>query len=242
MNAYHIKTPLYEGPLDVLLELIESRKLFINELSLASIADDFIAHAQNHQDFPLEQSSEFIVIAATLLLIKSRSLLPSLTLTTEEESSIKELEDRLARYARVKHYAALLKPHWDQSYLFSRIYIPDTSPRFTPDTTITLTTISQTLTDLLSRLKHTEKIPETSIKKVISIEQAIQGLLERVKKNISLRFNEFAGKGSKEKRHIIVSFLAMLELVKQGAIMAQQDTHGGDIEMRSESLDTPHYG
>ena len=101
-TSYKVKTEKFEGPLDLLLNLIEKRKLLINEISLAKISDDYIQFIKDSGNFPMGESANFILIASTLLLIKSRSLLPSLSLSQEEENSIEELEHRLKIYKEIK--------------------------------------------------------------------------------------------------------------------------------------------
>src|SRR3989344_1126361 len=101
-SDYHIKTEAFQGPLDLLLQLIEKRKLHINDISLAHITDDYLAHIAGLETFPLKEAAHFILVASTLVLIKSRSLLPSLSLTDEEEGDIKDLERRLKEYKRIK--------------------------------------------------------------------------------------------------------------------------------------------
>src|ERR1700681_3762327 len=73
-----VKTRVYEGPLDLLLELIEKRKLLINDISLATVTDEYIARINSMPEMPVGETAEFVALAATLLLIKSRSLLPML--------------------------------------------------------------------------------------------------------------------------------------------------------------------
>src|SRR3989344_5916126 len=97
-----VKTPVYEGPLEVLLELIEKRKLLINDISLAEVCDEHIARINAMPHLPVGETAEFIALAATLLLIKSRSLLPPLDLSDDESRDIKELEYRLALYQLIK--------------------------------------------------------------------------------------------------------------------------------------------
>jgi segregation and condensation protein A len=80
-----VKTSVYEGPLDLLLELIEKRKLLINDISLAAVAEEYISKVNGMDELPVGETAEFVALAATLLLIKSRSLLPSLELSGEEE-------------------------------------------------------------------------------------------------------------------------------------------------------------
>jgi segregation and condensation protein A len=91
-TIYKVKTETFEGPLDLLLSLIEKRKLFINDISLAKVADDYVSHIQSLGNFPIADSANFILIASTLLLIKSKSLLPQLTLSEEEQTNVDDLE------------------------------------------------------------------------------------------------------------------------------------------------------
>ena len=115
-SAYTVKTEAFEGPLDILLSLIEKRKLHINDVSLSKVADDFIAYINSIEEFPLEESADFILIASTLILIKSKSLLPTLDLSIEEEEDISTLEDRLREYQKIKE----LKPiHFKSAIDFS---------------------------------------------------------------------------------------------------------------------------
>src|SRR3989344_7599778 len=108
-DEYLVKTHIFEGPLDTLLSLIEKRKLFINDISLAKVADDYIAYVKSLSDFPIADSAHFILIASTLVLIKSKSLLPQLTLTEDEQHSIEDLEARLSEYQKYKALAVHLR-------------------------------------------------------------------------------------------------------------------------------------
>src|ERR1035437_6688374 len=96
--SYKIKTNAFEGPFHLLLSLIEERKFFINDLSLAQVTEDYLNYVNKLEKKNTSEISNFIVIAATLILIKSKSLLPNLNLTSEEESDIHNLEDRLKLY------------------------------------------------------------------------------------------------------------------------------------------------
>ena len=91
------KTPQYEGPYNLLLHLIEERKLFINDISLSQVTEDYLNYINGFKNLETSQISSFVVVD-TLILIKSKSLLPNLDLSKEEEGSIKDLEDRLKLY------------------------------------------------------------------------------------------------------------------------------------------------
>lgn len=95
---YRFQLEQFEGPLDLLLGLIEKEKLDITQVSLAEIADQFLAYIDNNENINLEQLSAFLSVATRLILIKSRALLPILTFTEEEEESIQDLEEHLRLY------------------------------------------------------------------------------------------------------------------------------------------------
>ena len=99
---FKVKIGQFEGPLELILELIEKRKLHISDVSLSQVADEFIEYTRSYENFPIADSADFILVASTLLLIKSKSLLPNLSLTEEEQGSIEDLENRLATYKKYK--------------------------------------------------------------------------------------------------------------------------------------------
>ncbi len=80
-TGFTIRTGSFEGPYDLLLDLIDRRKLSVSELSLSQVTDDYIAFVRGHEAFPMEDAAQFIGVAATLLLIKSKSLIPELELS-----------------------------------------------------------------------------------------------------------------------------------------------------------------
>lgn len=233
-----VKTPVYEGPLEVLLELIEKRKLLINDISLAQVADDYIARVNSMPELPVGETADFVALAATLLLIKSRSLLPTLELSDDESRDIKELEYRLAVYQIIRD-ASVNLGRMDEAYLFEGtprelepLYIPD--PSATPSS---LRAAAQTLID---GFPTTLALPKVAVRKIISLEEMIDSMASRIQRAFKMSFKEFAGK--RERGEIIVGFLALLELVKQGIIKAQQDEKHGDITLESHTVSTPSYG
>ena len=145
-DSYHIKSDIFEGPIGVLLELIEKRKLFINELSLGAVTEDFINYVRE-KGFQI--SSEFIFIICTLILIKSRSLLPGLKLTTDEEKDIKDLEKRIALYNIFIKTAKKIK---SDKNLFAQKKAPDREARFIGDSKLNLNSILESVKSVLVRV------------------------------------------------------------------------------------------
>lgn len=239
--GYKVKTEIFEGPLDLLLSLIEKRKLFINDISLAKVADDFIAYINSLGQFPIAESAQFILIASTLLLIKSKSLLPTLDLTREEEESIQDLEERLRLYQKYKELGVHVKERFGRNVIFAKNWSRQVEPLFSPDASMTVANLVAAIQSVLAELPKPEQLPKALVKKVISLEDMITSLTERIRSNLKLSFKEFAKVGKEEKVHVIVSFLAMLELVKQGVIRVNQENHNSDIDIETEEVGVPRY-
>lgn len=240
--AFTVKQTHFEGPLDLLLELIEKRKLFVNDVSLAKVADDYIAYVKNLSEFPVSDSAHFVLIASTLLLIKSKSLLPTLNLTTEEQASIDDLQLRLRIYERMRSLSLSLRPLFGKHFLFARGE-RKLDPVFSPDPEMTLENIFASAQQVLKNIPKREFLPKVVVDKVISLEEMITNLTERISSNFKMSFHEFSSKAGKAERvHVIVSFLAMLELVKQGVISVSQENHFEDIHMETEAVPSvPRY-
>lgn len=239
-DAFQIKTEVFEGPLDLLLSLIEKKKLFINDIALSKVADDYIAYLQNQTAFPIAQSADFLVIASTLLLIKSRSLIPSLNLTEDEQQDINDLEKRLKIYQRIKELSVYIKKAFGQNIIF----YPEPRkmvPVFSPDQSLTKENFLAGILSVIKALPKIENLPKAVVKKVISLEEMMTNLTERIKSSIKMSFREFAKVGKEERVNVIISFLAMLELVKQGIVNVKQDNEFSDIEMETQSTGLPHY-
>ncbi len=233
-----VKTPVYEGPLEVLLELIEKRKLLINDISLASVTDEYIARVNAMPNLPVGETAEFISLAATLLLIKSRSLLPTLELSDDESRDIKELEYRLALYQLIKEASGSLGRSTG-AYLYEGRPM-ELEPLYIPDPSVTPTSLLAAAQTLIDGFPSTLALPKVEVKRIVSLEEMIDRLAARISSAFSMSFKEFAGK--KERGEVIVGFLALLELVKQGIIKAEQQSHFGDITLESHSVSTPRYG
>jgi len=239
-QKFQIKTEVFEGPLDLLLGLIEKRKLFINDISLTKVTDDYIAYVRNLPTFSIPESANFILIASTLLLIKSKSLLPTLDLSGEEQGDIEDLERRLKEYQRIKEFSVHVKELFGKNIIFPKSQNAPVIPVFSPQEGMSVAGIFAAIKDVLKSIPKVEVIPKAIVKKVISLEEMIGNLTKRVQASIKMTFKDFS-KHHTEKVNIIVSFLAMLELVKQGIIEVTQDEHFKDIQMESQDVGVPRY-
>lgn len=248
-SIYKVKTGTFEGPLDVLLGLIEKRKLFINEISLASITEDFIAYVQKVDKKDIETYTSFISVASTLILIKSRSLIPNLELTEDEKEDIGALERRLELYSIIKEIGVDIGEKFGKQIIFPRLERKIETRVFAPDTQISPASMLSNIYDAIKLIPVPEPPkPEVLVLKVKSIEETINDLVERVTKSFKMSFREFSSsqgyKDEKEKKvGTIISFLAMLELVRSGFMEAFQESEFEDInieklEIKSEPENT----
>jgi len=241
---YTVKQGSFEGPLDVLLSLIEQRKLFVNEISLAEVTNDYIAHVKKlaEVDKNINDVSYFILVAATLILIKSKSLLPNISLTEDETEKIIDLEKRLILYQTIKNASIDIKNNFGLNIIFTPCDRIWTEPLFSPDPIISIANINKSIDEVLKQVpEKILKLPEIEIKKVINIEKIINSLTDRIQNAMNLSFKEFSkshGAETKEeaKVHIIVSFLAMLELVREGIIDVIQNASFEDIEINKQKM------
>jgi segregation and condensation protein A len=246
VSPYQIKQGTFEGPLELLLSLIEEKKLFVNEISLAEVTNDYISYIKTLNDVPSDKHisdvSYFILIAATLILIKSKSLLPNLSLTDDETEKIVDLEARLRLYKIIKNASIEIGNNFGTKIIFypnERIW---SEPLFSPDPLITVGRMAESIGDVISHVPKPEvKLPEVEVKKIVNLDEIINSLTDRIQNAMNLSFKSFtesSGAGNQEEArvHVIVSFLAMLELVREGIIDVIQNSNFGDIEINKQAV------
>lgn len=237
-NSYTVKTTGFEGPFGLLLSLVESRKLFINEISLAQVTEDYIQYMKNLGGLTPTEVSNFIVVAATLILIKSKSLLPNMNLTSEEVSDITKLEDRLRLYGVYMKLSENIKNMFGKRIIFAPLERKNEVVVFLPDNQITKESIMQFAREALMRAPKKVFLQEVEVKKVMSIEEMIDKLTERIQDSLKMNFKDFAGEAqTKEERVVvIVGFLAMLEMIRQGILNVTQDENFDSIMIEKQTL------
>ncbi len=240
-DQFTVKAGEFEGPLELLLKLIEKRKLHISQVSLATVADNFVTFVNKHSDQSLGSLADFLVVASTLMLIKSSALLPALELNQDEKSDMAELERRLKVYKQLQSVAVQLRSCWQGSSIFFR---PPTAapPTFSPSARLAATDWPALLRQILRAVPQINRPPTVAVRQVISLESVIKDLAERVNRALRLSFRQYAGHHHGEKANIIVSFLGLLELVKRGTIAARQVKNFEDIEIETATQpQTPRY-
>ncbi len=240
-NDFRLKMTNFEGPLDLLLSLIEKKKLHISDITLAQVTDDYIAFIRSGQNISIENMANFILVASTLILIKSYSLISTLSITEEEKENIEDLENRLKTYQRIKELAVYIKDLFGKQIIWSRETVKNYEPVFAPTGELTKDNLHSAIQSVIASLPKKEALPKVTVQKVMSLEEVITNLTGRIQKAFKMRFSDYVKENRHEKVNVIVSFLGMLELVKQGIIDVKQNLHFEDIEMESSNLGVPRY-
>ncbi len=230
--SHHVRIRQFEGPLELLLSLIEGSKLDITQVSLAEVADQYLERLSSEREtISLSNLSEFLVIAARLILIKSKMLLPVLEFTDEEEESMEDLEIRLIEYKRFKDAAEIMtKRLSDGKRSFSREKFLGAPETFSPPKGLTAELLKRHFVSVLGDIPAKERIIEEIIEEVVSLEERIVALQESLRNRAEYGFRELVEVAG-SRMDIIVSFLAVLELVKQRYVVVRQGDAFGDIRV-----------
>jgi segregation and condensation protein A len=243
-EEFTVQTSAFEGPLSLLLELVQKRKFFISDIALAEIAEEFIELIQNEEDKGLSREASFIQIAATLLLLKSKSLLPDFDITEDEEESALGLARRLEMFERVRSYASLIESLYGQQIHYEGQKEKSeelTAPLFSPEERFSQEFFLERLQRVRANLPTRDELQHISIKQTVRLEDVLSELSQRIKKYVALSFRDFAKLGEASRGDVVVHFIALLELVKQGFLEARQTEMNGDIELRHKEITVPNY-
>jgi segregation and condensation protein A len=238
-SIYQVKTDKFEGPLDVLLSLIEKKKMHISDVSLSSVTDEYINYIQGNIDQDLPNVTFFLSIAATLVYLKSKMLLDNGSTKDEEmDTASHNLEERLRILellrSGVKSYSSnIVSPYVSLSKKRNII-----SVSFMPHASISQTNLLELANFLIEGLpKEKENLPKISVTKIVSLEEMIYKItnnLKRINQKTSFskiaELSEFENMEYRERKvSVIVSFLAILELSRGGLLNIEQDMNYGDI-------------
>ena len=240
MDRFSVATPTFQGPLEALLNLIEARKMSVSDVSLSEVADAYLAYVEKLPELPLGETAQFVLVASTLLLIKSRALLPDMSLTEEESQSIEELERRLARYALIRKAARGLRKEWGRAPLSFPKRAPLRAIVFNP-AEARIASIVTAAKKLLETLPKPEKLIEAAVAPVLALEEVIERVRAKLSSALAGKWSELTR--STNKHELIVHFLAVLELVRAGSISATQGKLFDEIYLETEALaNAPTYG
>jgi segregation and condensation protein A len=237
MPAYQIQLPIFEGPLDLLLHLVEREELDITTVALARVTDQYLAYLAELERRQAGELAEFLVVAAKLLLIKSQALLPRPpSLTPDEEDVGDELVRQLQAYKRFKEIASLLRDREKQG-LHSYVRVAP-MPRLEPQ----LDTDGLDLNTLLLCVQEAlDAVPAPPVGEVVTpatvtVSEQIGRIENRLTQRSRVCFREFLSEAA-SRVEIIVTLWAVLELVKQKRARVRQEDLFGDIFIEREAAD-----
>lgn len=236
-QALSVELPVFQGPLDLLLHLIQQHKVDIYDIPIALIADQFIASIQEMERFDMDVTSEFVVLAAQLLYLKSRQLLPKPQKTEEElqlEEDLKQdLVDRLIAYRTFKGIASYLSTQETSSGVkyFREIDFEEILAKLKPPDPlagIEMQDLMEAFQAVLARVEKGEDLPLHVEVDEIPVDLMVNDILRRML--LSPRGMMFTQLLRYQTRvEIVVAFLALLELLKDGKVRAEQSGHSKDI-------------
>jgi len=230
--SYQVDTEVYSGPLDLLLDLIQRAELDITKLSLAKVTDQYIEYIESMQLISASDISEFLVIAAKLIQIKSEALLPRPVLREEGEEDLGEaLARQLILYRQIKNSAIWLKEREEKGL---RTYLHVERP-YLANINVDMSDIS--IIDLVKSLNilYTSEADLRALGTVITIpkitfKRKIQSIMHELSTQNNLSFLSLVG-NDRSRLNLLVVFLAILELVKQNYIITQQNSIFGDFSI-----------
>jgi len=240
---YKIQLPVFSGPLDLLLNLIEQNKLDITAVSLVAVTDQYLEQIRQFSGEQLEQLMDFLSVGARLLLIKSRALLPlppEIPDEDEEEDPAEALARQLREYRRFKHAAAHLEDRERlglQTYL--RVAPPPTLEHSLDLSGIGLDTLVSALRSVYDRADLKEDSVAVAVKRrTVTIEDQIKLLRQRVMIDGRVAFTELLSRRTTWSE-VSVTLLAVLELIKRHEVNAHQPQLFGPIEIVAEPSAQP---
>lgn len=243
-RSYHIETTLYEGPLDLLLQLIERSELDITKLALAQVTDQYLAHLRAMEERSAEEVSAFLVIAARLLQIKSEALLPRPPVREAgEEDPGEALAQQLILYRRYRQVADILLAREEsglRSYL--RVAPPLRIEGNLDLTGVDLDALTAAAAYVFSELRKRQAGLASVAPPRITIREKISQIAHTLRRLQHATFRNLIV-DRKDRLEVVVTFLAMLELVKRRLVKAHQERLFGDIEIEpTENLrDNPEF-
>lgn len=224
-----IKIQQFEGPLDLLLSLIQEQKLSITEISLANVTEQFLQYVKELEKVDPTAMADYLTIAAKLLVIKSKEILPSLEVETDEEDPAQDLTEKLLVYKQFKEVSKSIRAlDNNRQQSFTRNLVFSQRINFFPDPSITTDRLSQAVQAVVHKLKELDNLPKAKVKEAISIQEKISHLQNKLSGQIETKLSTLIA-DSKNKGEAIVTFLALLELIKQRMFSVNQDSLFADV-------------
>jgi segregation and condensation protein A len=239
--GFRLELPAFEGPLDLLLHLIEREELDVTEVSLLAVTEQYLAQIRSQERIDVSVLAEFIVIGARLLLLKSRALLPRDDETEQDEEAGDELADLIAalrEYRRFKEAANYLRERDRGHASYRREAPPPKVPLPSGLDDVTLGSLTDVIRDVLARLPEVHE-PVTLEREPVRLADRIGSLVDILERERRTPFRALIER-AQSRTEVIVDFMAVLELIKSRYLTAEQPEAFGEIELvRIEGASIP---
>ena len=239
-NKYAIKIENFEGPLDLLCHLIDKNKMNINDIRLSEITDQYIEYINKMEEMNLEITSEFLIMASTLIYLKSKSLLPKEN-EDEEEISEEELLRRIIEYKKYKEITKILRVMYDNNAI--RFYkLPDQIqlPKQKLEREYDKSTIVEAYENIVKI--NPEKVNEnaSNIEKIAitdkyTVASKVKEILKELVNRPKFIFNALFSLNKCEKEEVVTAFSGLLELSRRNKVITNQERIFGDISVEKHN-------
>ncbi len=232
MSEYHCALPEFQGSLDLLLRLIQEEKLNITDISLAQVSCQYLDYIEKNKVDP-ESISDFLVVAAKLLLLKSREILPDLELNPEEEEGIEDLKQRLLEYQKYKSLSLELRKleKRGEYSLLREVWFCERKG-FLPPAKISKEDLQKIYGSILAQFPDQRELERKAIASRLALREKITLIRDVLKRRVEAGFLQLNQRGDKE--GAVVTFLALLELLRKGEIFVEQRGRFQDIMISRE--------
>lgn len=234
VGDYKVVTPLYEGPLDLLLQLIEQAELDITKLALAQVTDQYLAHMKSLAEQSPEEVSAFLVIAAKLLQVKSEALLPRPPIREEgEEDPGESLARQLLAYKRYKEIAEILEKRTEEGLrTYLRLAPPPKIQEKADFGDFSISDLHNLAIEVFSQIDDRTPLGKVVTAPRVTIREKITYIVQELRQKSNTTFGHLLG-NKRSRLDVVVTFLAMLELVKRHFVNATQDSVFSEINIET---------
>lgn len=223
-----IKLEKFQGPLDLLLQLIELEKLNITEVSLSQITEQFLRFLDKLENDRSEELADFLVIATKLVYLKSKTLLPYLY---PEEDEGPSLTDQLKMYQQYILASKKINILWAQNRIsYGRVEPPVKNTEFVLPLNAHTDDLLKSMEKLVSRLRPLNPLPKITIDRAVSVKQKVDSIWNALKQHKKINFKDLLAT-AENKTEVIVSFLAILELMRDQKAYINQESAFGSMEV-----------
>ena len=243
-NKYALKLENFEGPLDLLCHLIDKNKMDIYDVKLSDITDQYIEYINEMEKQNLEVTSEFLVIATTLVYLKSKELLPK---ETEDESELteEELLNRIIEYKKYKEISKKFKIMFEENA--NRFYKKAENielPKQKIEREYSSKLLFKNYQKLIERLKEKTDQNERNLEKIALIEKytvtsKVREIFKELSKKPNFVFNKLFSSKTRPKVEIVTAFTGVLELTRKNKVITHQEELFGDIVVEKNRKQTP---